>query len=93
MNAKEFFEKNRGKYFMYGDKEVRVVGYDIQHVIISTKKGGCEFGTIHNVDRSLLHDGEKGLYVNIKDLNPIEQPELDLCRTIVTGKQIGRAHV
>ena len=39
MNAKEFFEKNRGKYFMYGDKEVRVVGYDIQHVIISTKKG------------------------------------------------------
>ena len=82
MTAKEFFEQNRGKYFKYSDDVVRVVGYDIQHVIISTKKGGWEFGTTHNVDRLLLHDGEKCLYVNIKDLNPIDQPELDLCKLL-----------
>lgn len=27
MTNKEFAEKNAGKYFMYGDKKVRVVGY------------------------------------------------------------------
>ena len=122
MTAKEFFEQNRGKYFKYSDDVVRVVGYDIQHVIISTKKGGWEFDTTHNVDKLLLSDGKKGLYVNIKDLNPIAPKKIDLCKIlegcegivfystmvgycklieltefitigIVTGKQIGRAHV
>lgn len=82
MEVKEFFELNKGKYFMYGDKEVRVVGYDIQNVIISTKKGGWEFDNTHNVDRLLLHDGEKGLYVNIKDLTPIAQQKIDLCELL-----------
>ena len=82
MKAEEFFERNRGKYFMYGAEKVRVVGFDSQHVIISTKKGGWEFDAIHNVDKLLLSDGEKGLYVNIKDLNPIDQPEPDLCKLL-----------
>lgn len=82
MTAKEFYELNKGKYFMYGDKKVRVVGYDIQHVIISTKKGGWEFGTMHNVDRLLLHDDDKCLYVNIKDLNPIAPQKIDLCKLL-----------
>lgn len=82
MTAQEFYELNKGKYFMYNGEKVRVVGYDTQHVIISTKKGGWEFGAIHNFDRLLLHDGEKGLYVNIKDLKPIEPKEMDLCELL-----------
>ena len=82
MTSKEFFEQNRGKDFKYLDEIVRVVGYDYGHVIISIKKGGLEFGTIHNVDRSLLHDGEKCLYVSIESLKPIEPQEIDLCEIL-----------
>ena len=82
MNAKEFYELNKGKYFIYKDEKVRVVGYDSQHVIISTKKGRFELGAIHNVDRLLLHDGEKCLYVNIENLKPIEPQEIDLCEIL-----------
>ena len=82
MTAKEFYDKNRGKYFMYGDQKVRVVGYDTQHVIISTKNGGFELGAIHNIDRLLLNDGEKCLYINIENLNPIEPQEIDLCEIL-----------
>lgn len=82
MTAKEFYEKNRGKYFYYEGEKVRVVGYDYGSVIISTKKDGWEFKSRHNVDRLLLHEGEKGVYVNIKNLNPIEPQELDLCNTL-----------
>ena len=82
MDAKEFFEKNKCEYFDYKGEKVRVVGYDIQHVIISTKKGGWEFGTIHNIDRLLLHDDDKCLYVNIKDLNPIATQNIDLCELL-----------
>ena len=67
---------------MYGDQKVIVVGYDTQHVIISTKKGGWELGPTHNIDRLLLNDGEKCLYVNIENLNPIEQQEIDLCNIL-----------
>ena len=38
MNAKEFYELNKGKYFTYNGEKVRVVGYDYGSVIISTKK-------------------------------------------------------
>ena len=67
---------------MYGNEKVRVVGYEPRHVIISTKKGGWEFGPIHDVDRLLLNDGEKGLYVNIKELKPIEPQEINLCEIL-----------
>lgn len=88
MTAKEFYELNKGEYFMYGDEKVRVVGYDDEDdegdegVIISTKKGIWEFNSSHNVDRSLLHDDEKGLYVNIEDLMPIAQRGIDLCEIL-----------
>ena len=43
MDAKEFFEKNRGKYFMYenhGWQRVRLVGFCGQLVIISDYRCG-----------------------------------------------------
>ena len=67
---------------MYDGEKVRVVGYGPEHVIISTQKGGWEFGIIHNVNRLLLHDGEKGLYVDIEELMPIETQEIDLCEIL-----------
>ena len=82
MTAQEFYDKNRGKYFMYGDQKVRVVGYDTQHVIISTKKGGWELGPTHNIDRLLLNDGEKCLYINIENLNPLDPQEINLCNIL-----------
>lgn len=82
MTAKEFYEKNRGKYFTYDGEKVRVVGCGFQQVIISTKNGGFELGAIHNFDRLLLNDDDKCLYVNIKDLNPIEQQEINLCEIL-----------
>ena len=71
MKAKEFYELNKGKYFMYGNQKVRVVGFGPSHVIVSTKKRGIEFSTIDDIDRSLLHDGEKGLYAFISSLWPM----------------------
>ena len=82
MTAKEFYELNKGKYFMCNGEKVRVVGYDPHYVIISTKKYGWVFKSRHNIDRLLLHDGEKGLYVNIEELNPIEPQEIDLCEIL-----------
>ena len=82
MKAKEFYELNKGKYFMYGRQKVRVVGFGPRNVVISTKKRGIEFSTIDNIDRSLLHDGEKGLYVFIGSLKPIEPQNIDLCEIL-----------
>lgn len=82
MTAKEFYELNKGKYFMYGNEKIRVVGYDNDDVIISGKIGGWEFRLTHNVDRLLLSDGEKGWYVRIKDLMPIEPKEIDICEVL-----------
>ena len=82
MKAKEFYELNKGKYFMYGDQKVRVVGCDAEHVIISMKKDGWKFKTRHNVDISLINDRDTGEWVNIKDLNPIEPQEIDLCEVL-----------
>ncbi len=82
MTSKEFYKLNKGKYFMYGNEKIRVVGYDDRSVIVSRKRGGWAFGPIHNVDRLLLNDGEKGWYVYAEDLMPIAQQEIDLCELL-----------
>ena len=82
MTAEEFYELNRGKYFMYNGEKVRVVGCDFPHVIISTKKCGWKFSTRVDVDTSLLHDGDAGKFVYIEDLIPIEPQELNLCEIL-----------
>lgn len=88
MTAKEFFEQNRGKYFNYECEKVRVVGYGTysdQRIIIS-RDSGWEYNEysayIGEICTELIEYGKLCSYVDIADLTPIDQPELDLCKIL-----------
>ena len=86
MTAKEFFEQNRGKYFKYSDNVVRVVGYGNYRGLI-TIDSGWEYNkykdqSISYIDESLISNNDKLWFVDIDNLTPIDQPELDLCKIL-----------
>ena len=89
MTAKEFFEKNRGKYFYYQGRKVRVVGISISssHILVSGYMYGWSISDesnklIYFIDNSLIKNNDKLWFANITHLIPIEQPELDLCKLL-----------
>ena len=67
MTAKDFFEQNRGKYFMYRECKVRVVGFDIDDnslpIMVAYKDGYWSFpysiskDVEYVVDESLINAG------------------------------------
>lgn len=88
MEAQEFFEQNRGKYFIHEDEKVRVVGYGKRNpAILVTKKEGWDFDTSLNqgisyIDESSINKDDKLWFVQENELHPIEQPKLDLCKLL-----------
>lgn len=92
MDAKEFFEKNRGKYFIYKGNKVMVVGVDVSkdrdYVIITYPKGWAVLDSFNTfsidffIDFSLCEKESKFYCVNSSNLTTIEQPELDLCKLL-----------
>lgn len=92
MTAQEFYKENKGKYFMYRECRVRVVGVDIDDdnslpIMIAYKDGYWSFPySIYKdvgyvVDESLINDGDMGEWVSIESLIPIEE-ELNLCELL-----------
>ena len=88
MDAKEFFEKNRGQYFYFEGEKVRVVGYEESNPsILVTKKEGWDLRSIQStlidyIDESLISKNDGLWFVKEDEINPIEQPELDLCKLL-----------
>lgn len=92
MTAQEFYKENKGKYFMYRECRVRVVGFDIDDnnslpIMIAHKDGYWSFpysiykDVDYVVDESLINDGDMGEWVSIESLIPIEE-ELNLCELL-----------
>ena len=91
MTAQEFYKENKGKYFMYRECMVRVVGFDIDDnslpIMVAYKEGPWSFPySIYKeieyvVDESLINDGDMGEWVSIESLIPIEE-ELNLCELL-----------
>lgn len=92
MTAKEFYELNKGKYFMYRECRVRVVGFDIDDdnsfpIMVAYKDGYWSFpysiyeDVEYVVDESLINDEDMGEWVSIVSLIPIEE-ELNLCELL-----------
>ena len=86
MTAKEFYELNRGKYFMQGDEKVRVVGYNdynIDALIVSISKGtGIACITAQEfVNRELVSDKDLFRYAFINELEYIGK-NLNLCEIL-----------
>ena len=92
MTAQEFYELNKGKYFMYIGYKVRIVGVDVSnnrnYVIITYPEGWRIEGVVNNfsinffIDSSLCEKESKFHYVMASDLTPIENTELDLCKLL-----------
>ena len=92
MTAKEFYELNKGKYFMYDGEEVKLVGYrkdyPPKYLIITYSDGWTNEEDYNVIDPSLIDseslvNGEwRFYYVVEKQLNPIEQQEIDLCEIL-----------
>lgn len=89
MDAKEFFEKNRGKYFDYQGHKVRVVGMSSTSspILVSGFMYGWYISNtnrklINFIDNSLVKNNDKLWFVDIDNLIPIDQPELDLCKLL-----------
>ena len=86
MTAKEFYELNRGRYFMYGDEKVRVVGYNdynIDALIVSISKGtGMACITAQEfVNRELVSDKDLFRYAFINELKYIVE-KINLCELL-----------
>ena len=92
MTAQEFYKENKGRYFMYRERRVRVVGFDIDDdnslpIMIAYKDGYWSFpysiskDVEYVVDESLINDGDMGEWVSIESLIPIEK-ELNLCELL-----------
>ena len=86
MTAKEFYELNKGKYFMYRGIKVRVVGYNdynINALIVSISKGtGMECITAQEfVNRELVSDKDLFRYVFINELECIGE-KINLCEIL-----------
>ena len=88
MTAKEFFEKNKGKYFDYQRQKVRVVGYGVNcNLVLVTKKEGWDLDTSLNqrisyIDESSINKDDKLWFVQKNELHPIDKPEIDLCKIL-----------
>ena len=92
MTAKEFYELNKGKYFMYDGERVKLVGYrkdyPPKNLIITYSDGWTNEEDYNVIDSSLidsesLFDGEwRFYYVVERQLNPIEPQEIDLCEIL-----------
>ena len=92
MTAKEFYELNKGKYFMYDGEKVKLVGYrkdyPPKYLIITYSDGWTNEEDYNVIDPSLidsesLFNGEwRFYYVVERQLNPIEQQEIDLCKIL-----------
>ena len=79
MNNKEFAEKNAGKYFLYGDKKVQVVGYHAKghQILVSIPSTVQNFGwdveILNENDILVIPTKAKKLrYVNEGDLKKWE---------------------
>ena len=92
MTAKEFYELNKGKYFMYDGEKVKLVGYrkdyPPKYLIITYSDGWTNEEDYNVVDPSLI-DSEslvnnewRFYYVVERQLNPIEPQEIDLCEIL-----------
>ena len=86
MTAKEFYELNKGKYFMYGDEKVRVVGYNDYYtdaLIVTISKGtGMACITAQEfANRELVSDKDLFRYVFINELEYIGE-KLNLCEIL-----------
>ena len=92
MTAQEFYELNKGKYFMYRGYKVRIVGVDVSnnrnYVIITYPEGWTIERVVNNfsinffIDFSLCEKESNFYYVNYSNLIQIEQTELDLCEIL-----------
>lgn len=76
MTNKEFAEKNAGKYFLYGEMKVRVVGYCADNtcsIIVSDRANAWDFGwsaqALEDDDVFVIRSkASKYLYVGENDL-------------------------
>ena len=92
MNAKEFYELNKGKYFMYNGEKVRLVGYrkdyPPKYLIITYSDGWSNEEDYNVIDPSLidsesLFNGEwRFYYVVERQLSHLEPQEIDLCEIL-----------
>ena len=86
MTAKEFFEQNRGKYFIHEGKKVRVVGYNDYSILTASETGWNYYNDmkqgIRYIDESLVSKEDKLWFTHIECLTTIDQPELDLCKLL-----------
>ena len=83
MTAKEFFEQNRGKYFMYlnhGIEVVRLVGFSGHDAIISLYSGGWASpfqiavgNDNYFIDKTLFDENDKLWYASISMLEKMKQ--------------------
>ena len=99
MTAQEFFEQNRGKYFMYDGEKVKLVGYrkdsPPKYLIITYSDGWTNEEDYNVIDPSLidsesLFDGEwRFYYVVERQLNPVEPQEINLCEILKGCEGIG----
>lgn len=88
MEAKEFFELNKGKYFMYDGKKVKLVGYrkdcPTKYLIITYSDGWTNEEDYNVIDPSLIDseslvNGEwRFYYVIEKQLNSLEPKNIYL---------------
>ena len=88
MEAKEFFELNKGKYFMYYGKKVKLVGYrkdcPTKYLIITHSNGWTNEEDYNVIDPSLIDseslvNGERRFYyVTEKQLNSLEPKNIYL---------------
>lgn len=88
MEAKEFFELNKGKYFMYDGKKVKLVGYrkdcPTKYLIITYSDGWTNEEDYNVIDPSLIDseslvNGEwRFCYVIEKQLNSLEPKNIYL---------------
>ena len=86
MNAKEFYELNRGKYFDYQGHKVRVVGMSSTSspILVSGYMYGWDIShdnskSITIIDKSLINENDKLWFASI-DL--LEQEDLNLCEIL-----------
>lgn len=92
MTSKEFFEQNRGKYFMYNGEKVRLVGYrkdcPSKYLIITYSDGWTNEEDYNVIDPSLIDseslvNGEWSFYYAVEEqLNPLEPQDIDLCEIL-----------
>lgn len=86
MNAKEFYEQNKGKYFDYEGHKVRVVGMSSTSspILVSGYMYGWDIGHKNNklidfIDNSLVNKNDKLWFASI-DL--LKQEEFNLCEIL-----------